>query len=67
MNNCVFDKGKGCSALTEKECFGCRFRKTEKDLKQGRLKAKIRLLNLPTEALNHIFRKYYGRGINHDS
>lgn len=61
MENCYFDRGEKCSALTEKKCKGCRFRKTEEEFKHGRKKAMIRIRSLPSEQQLYILGKYYGR------
>ena len=60
MNNCVFDKGKKCSALTPKKCKNCSFRKTEAELNAGREKARERLESLPKEQRDALMKKYYG-------
>lgn len=59
--NCVFDFGRKCVALTEKKCKDCRFRKTQKELKEGRKKAKKRIASLPEEQQTYIREKYYGK------
>lgn len=61
MNKCAFDRDDKCSALEEKKCDGCKFFKTDEDLKISRIKVKIRLQSLPWEQQTHILRKYYGR------
>ena len=35
MNDCYFDRGKRCEALTVKKCEGCTFRKTEQEYNAG--------------------------------
>ena len=60
--NCVFEK-RGydfalCSALKEKNCEGCRFRKTPEELEAGRKKAEARIKTLPLKVQVHIKEKY---------
>ena len=62
MNKCAFDRDGMCTALSEKQCVGCRFRKTEEELKEGRQKATERLISLPQSTQIRIARKYYNRG-----
>jgi hypothetical protein len=60
MSKCVFDYGEDmCYAVTEKQCEGCKFRKTEKELQEGRDKATKRLMTLDRLRLNKIKQKYY--------
>ena len=61
MYNCVFDDGERCSALKEKCCEGCRFRKTEEELIEGREKAKERVETLPINFKMYILNKYYSK------
>ena len=61
MNKCAFDVGEKCSALTEKNCTGCRFRKTEEEFTHGRKKALVRLKTLPLDIQLYIYGKYYGK------
>lgn len=61
MNTCTFDCGVFCSALTDKKCEGCKFRKSEDELLEGRQKAEKRIMKLPLIKQLHIHRKYYGR------
>ena len=35
MNDCYFDRGQRCDALTVKKCEGCTFRKTEQEYNAG--------------------------------
>lgn len=66
MNNCTFDKGNKCTALTTRNCEGCAFRKTKEELNEGREKAKAILDRLPKEQYEAIKNKYYGRdSVNH--
>jgi C4-type Zn-finger protein len=60
MEKCVFDKGKKCSALSVRDCEKCSFRKTERELAEGRDNARKRLETLPDEQYNAIMKKYYG-------
>ena len=59
MNKCAFDREDKCTALREKQCDGCRFRKTEQELNDGRQKAIDRINNLPYSKQIHITRKYH--------
>ena len=60
MARCAFDYGDDmCYALTEKKCRGCRFRKTEKELQEGRDKATDRLMTLDKPVLIKIKQTYY--------
>lgn len=61
MKNCAFDNRTNCIALTEKQCKGCPFRKTSKELSKGRKKAMERIRTLPKATQEHIFTKYYSR------
>jgi hypothetical protein len=61
MNNCVFDGDTKCSALKEKRCEGCRFRKTNEELIEGREKAKARLKTLPEKMQERIHYKYHSQ------
>ena len=58
MKICVFDNGEECDALREKNCFGCPFRKTPEELKEGRRKAYERIEKLPLSERIVIHRKY---------
>lgn len=59
---CVFDKGKRCSALTKKDCIGCKFRKTREEYEQGQKEARDRIEGLPYEEKLYIDRTYYNTG-----
>ena len=59
MNKCAFDNGDKCNAMTEKKCLGCKFRKTEEELKAGREKSLARLETFPLAWKMHIKRKYH--------
>lgn len=66
MIDCVFKIAcRRCAALTRKSCKGCRFRKTRKQLEEGRRKADERILSLPYEQREHILNKY-GRNIDYE-
>ena len=62
MENCAFNNGDTCMALTYKQCEGCSFYKTREEVDAGRKKAKERIDKLPNEVHNHISRKYYSSG-----
>lgn len=66
MSNCVFDKGKKCAALHSHDCEKCSFKKTGRELVEGREKARERLESLPQEQYDAIMKKYYGlrRGVD---
>lgn len=59
MKNCVFDKGNICAALTTHNCEKCSFCKTEKELIDGREKARERIESLPKKQYDAIQQKYY--------
>lgn len=60
MDKCAFDLGKRkCSALTTKNCVGCKFCKSTEELREGREKATARLMTLDMVTLKHIKAKYY--------
>ena len=59
--NCAFDLGKKCGAVTEKKCAGCKFFKTEEQLKEGRSKAAERIRRLDPELKSYLFHKYFPR------
>ena len=59
MMKCAFDLGEKCNAMAEKNCNGCKFRKTEQELKEGREKAVTRLMTFDRAFLEGIKRKYY--------
>ncbi len=42
MNDCVFDCGEECSALTERNCEGCRFYKTQEQFEQDQHSARVK-------------------------
>ena len=56
---CAFDNGESCRVLQVKDCFWCRFKKTEQELKEGRERATDRLMTLDREFLNYVKAKYY--------
>jgi hypothetical protein len=59
MKTCTCDNGEECSALREKKCNGCAFRKTKEELVKGREKAIDRISSLPQSKQIYIRRKYY--------
>lgn len=59
MSECAFEHGEYCEALINKECKGCAFRKTEKQVADGRKKAMLKLYMLPAQKLKAIREKYY--------
>ena len=61
MENCTFDKGDKCVALTKRDCEGCPFRKTKEELLEGRRRAKARRDKLPAHERQAIEEKYYGK------
>ena len=63
MDRCAFDCDDRCSALTEKRCSKCGFKKTKAQLEEGRAKARKLLSEkyLP-EQLVLIRRKYWSDG-----
>lgn len=58
MVDCYFKRGRKCAVLTRSVCKGCSFRKTAKELIDGRDKALDRLMSLPSEERNYYMRKY---------
>lgn len=62
MDKCAFDLGKRkCSALTTKNCVGCKFCKSIEELREGREKAAERLMTLDKETFEYINAKYSPR------
>ena len=59
MNVCALMRGGKCSSLRRKNCNGCTFFKTEKQLREGRQKARERLEALPDDDKKWIKDKYY--------
>lgn len=55
---CAFDRIYQCAALTHKECVGCRFRKTQEELDEGRERAEDRIMSLPDDVQDRIAKKY---------
>lgn len=43
MEICAFDKGRFCSALKEKQCEWCRFRKTKEQLREEHARTRERI------------------------
>ncbi len=62
MENCAFNNGDNCVALTKKECEGCAFYKTREELVEGRRKATERINGLPGALQTRISNKYYSGG-----
>ena len=58
---CAFDCGRKCSALTEKKCGGCNFRKSADELAAGRKKAAKRLGTLPDEQQRRLRDSYHNK------
>lgn len=58
---CAFDRGTLCTALSEKKCHKCSFRKTQEELDAGRERAEQRINTLPEEQQDHIRFKYHVR------
>lgn len=65
MSECYFNRGTKCAALRDKKCTGCSFRKTHKQMIEGRRKADERIASLPYEQREYIAEKY-GRFIAED-
>ena len=59
VKKCAFDRGEDCGALNAKECRGCHFFKTEKELQEGREQAEARVLKLDPAWKTYIRHKYY--------
>ena len=66
MSNCAFDNGNECSALNEMNCKKCPFRKTKKELIEGRWRATARLTKLPRQTRARIRQKYYQNSITEE-
>ena len=66
MDVCRFAKESGCSILNRKNCEGCSFFKTEKEMREGRSKAMARIETLSPEHSHSIKEKYYGKGFRHN-
>lgn len=62
MCKCAFERGFDCGALNSKQCVGCHFRKTEEELREGRMESANRILNLPEKQRGKILRKYHDSG-----
>ena len=59
---CAFDNGKrSCTALTQKKCNGCNFRKTPEEVRAGRERAARRLRTLPEEQQKQIRDSYHNK------
>lgn len=59
MRKCAFDGGNCCTALVEKMCIGCSFKKTKNELIEGRRKALLRVNGLPNPKRTYIIRTYH--------
>lgn len=55
---CAFDRGTLCTALSEKKCHKCSFRKTPEELDAGRERAEDRIASLPEVQQEHIKKTY---------
>ena len=56
---CYFKRDSNCSVTLRRDCEKCSMRKTEQELKEGRERARARILSLPYEQQIDIFDKYY--------
>lgn len=63
MNICAFNKDEHCSALSTKNCNGCSFMKTAKQLEDVRDKAWERINTLPKKVRAKINQKYYKKEV----
>lgn len=54
--DCVFDRDTKCSALKEKNCINCSFKKTRRELEEGRKNAARRIKSLPNR--DYFYKKY---------
>ena len=63
MNECTFNKGGKCVALKDKNCRGCAFMKTNKQLEDSRAKAWERVESLPEKVKAKIRFKYYNKPV----
>ena len=59
MRDCAFDAGKDCTALNEKKCSFCPFKKTQKELVKGRQRALCRINSLPNPKKQYIIHTYH--------
>lgn len=59
MKKCVFKKNSKCSVLVNGVCQNCSFCKTQRQLEEGRRKAKERIRSLPKDESAYIYDKYY--------
>ena len=59
MKKCVFKKNASCAVLVNGKCKKCSFCKTERQLEEGRRKAKERIRTLTKEEQEYIDEKYY--------
>ena len=58
-DNCVFERGDRCSALTKKDCANCAFRKTAEEHEASAKSARKRIFGLDDERREHIVKTYY--------
>lgn len=58
MLKCAFDRGDECSVLEFKKCQGCRFFKTDEQVKKSREKSEARISALPATTRRRILNKY---------
>ena len=63
MDICTFNKGDKCSALRDKSCRGCAFRKTSNQIEDSRAKAWERIESLPPKIKAKIRFKYYNKPV----
>ena len=62
LKRCAFNAGDdSCTALTIKKCEGCRFRKSNDELIEGRERAAARIQTFPKDYQAHIKSKYSQR------
>lgn len=59
ISDCAFNKKGECTVLKETKCNKCSFRKTQKQLDEGRKRAKRRINALPTVERESIKKKYH--------
>lgn len=59
ISDCAFNREGRCTVLKTTRCNKCSFRKTQKQLDEGREKAKKRIQSFPKEVREDIKKKYY--------
>ena len=59
---CVFQFGRSCHALNQKNCENCRFYKTTQQHINSRARAQERIHQLPENHQEYIRQTYYGAG-----